>query len=121
MIFSGYETAEAPDAAFLVLDLSITNNDRSASILPPLKLIDAQGREYDESDKGILMPGRFDTLKKLNPGVSSRGYVVFDAPQGAYLLKVPGGFESSQYALIGLPPPAPRGDQSRHSEGDSPQ
>jgi len=117
MIDSGFGSLETPDAAFLVLNLSVTNNDRTASTLPPPHLIDLQGREYDESDKGVLMPGRFDVLKKLNPSVSSRGYVVFDAPRVAYLLKVSGGFESKEYALIALPIPPQRGNESVRPEG----
>src|SRR5689334_6541312 len=48
-ISSGVGSYEVPDAAFLVVDLSIRNDDRTASVLPPLKLVDAQGREYIES------------------------------------------------------------------------
>ncbi len=82
-IVSGFETLERPDAAFLIVDLVATNNDRTSSTLPPFKLVDAQGREYDESSKGSLLNGAFDLLKQLNPGVSSRGFVVFDAPHPA--------------------------------------
>lgn len=98
-----YRSLQSPDAAFLVVDLAVRNNDRTASVLPTLHLVDAQGREYDESSKGSLMQGSFDTLKTLNPGVSSRGYVVFDAPHGKYVLKLSGGLESVEYALVDLP------------------
>jgi Domain of unknown function (DUF4352) len=98
-------TAEIPDAEFLVVDLYMRNNDRTASTAPPLKLVDAQGREYDESSKGTFMPGALDVLKKLNPQVSSRGYAVFDAPRGKYALLVSGGFESGEHALVDLSPP----------------
>jgi Domain of unknown function (DUF4352) len=96
------DTVETPDAEFLVIDLSIRNNDRTASTLPPFKLMDAQGREYDESDKGTFMQGAFDLFKKLNPGVSSRGYLVFDVPHGEYALKASGGFESGESTLVDL-------------------
>ncbi|GAC1432244.1 MAG: hypothetical protein NVS1B11_10560 [Terriglobales bacterium] len=77
-------TAEYPDARFLLVDSAIRNNDKTASSLPPLKLVDGQDREYEESSKGILMDNSFGLLKSLNPGVSSRGYVVFDVPPGKY-------------------------------------
>jgi hypothetical protein len=67
-----------------------------------LKLVDSQGREFDESSKGIFLNGAFGALKKLNPGVSSRGLVVFDVPSGEYTLKVSGGIESGDSALIVL-------------------
>lgn len=85
---------------FFVVDLLVRNNDRTASTLPPLKLVDTQGREYDESS--TLMPGSFSPFKKLNPTVSSQGYVVFDAPRGTYKLKLSGGYESGETALINL-------------------
>jgi hypothetical protein len=84
------------------VDLAIRNNDKSASVLAPVKLIDTEGREYDESSKGIFLDNSFGLLKKMNPGVSSRGYVVFDVPRGKYALKVSGGYTSGQSALIDL-------------------
>ncbi len=112
--------AERPDAEFLVVDLYVRNNDRTASTLQPLKLIDAQGREYDESSKGTFMPRAFDMLKQLNPGVSSRGYAVFDAPPGRYLLRVSGGFESSEDALIDLSAPASGGRATTDQSSSDP-
>lgn len=104
---------KAPDAKFLVVDLSISNHDRTSSTFPLPKLIDAQGREYDETSEAALMPGAFDPLKQLNPGVSSRGYVIFDVPQGNYSLRVSGGFESSEYGTIDL---ADAHDQAQSDE-----
>jgi hypothetical protein len=85
------------------VDLAIRNNDKSASTLPPMKLLDVAGREYDESSKGIFVERSFGMLKSLNPGVSSRGYVVFDVPPGKYVLKLSGGYTSGENALVELP------------------
>jgi len=101
-LYSGYDHFERPDAAFLLVDLWIRNDDRTASTLPPFKLLDAQGREYEESSKALLMEGSFDPLKDLNPSVSSHGYAVFDVPQGEYALEVSGGFKSQESALVEL-------------------
>jgi hypothetical protein len=95
-------TRQYPDASFLVVNLGIRNNDRTASVLPPLKLVDAQGREYEESSKGIFLQKSFGMLKSVNPGVTSDGDVVFDVPQGQYMLKVSGGFGSGDIVLIDL-------------------
>jgi len=65
--------------------------------------VDAAGREYDESSKGIFLDDSFGMLKNLNPGVTSRGNVVFDVPRGKYELKVAGGFTSGKSELIDLP------------------
>jgi Domain of unknown function (DUF4352)/zinc-ribbon domain len=91
-----------PDAKFLVVDLAVRNNDKTASVLAPLKLVDAEGREYDESSKGIFLDNSFGMLKSVNPGVTSSGYIAFDVPPGNYALKVSGGFTSGQNELIDL-------------------
>ena len=93
---------QTPDATFLVVDLAIRNNDKTASTLPPLKLVDAEGREHDESDKRWAQENNSGPLKSLNPTVVSRGYAVFDVPKGEYSLKVSGGFSSGAEGLIQL-------------------
>ena len=96
-------SGEAADASFLVIDMSIINNDTTASTLPPMKLVDAQGREYDEAGAGMFLDRSFGILKDVNPGVTSRGRVAFDVPRGEqYKLKVSGGFQSDAHAAIDL-------------------
>ena len=92
-----------PDAIFLVINLAARNNDKTASVVPPLKLVDDEGREYDESSKAVFMEGSFGLLKSLNPGVTGSGYVVFDVPRGKYALKLSGGYTSGKYELVDLP------------------
>ena len=93
---------ETPDSNFLIVDLTLTNNDNSPSVLPPLKLMDAGGREFETTSKGMLLEGYFGPLKTVNPGVTTRGSVAFDVPQGKYYLVVSGGMTSSQSAKIEL-------------------
>jgi hypothetical protein len=93
---------ETPDAKFLLVELTIRNNDRTSSTLPPLKLIDSEQREYDESSKGAFLEGSFGLLKSVNPGVTASGTVVFDVPAGTYWLVAPGGFGSNETATIRL-------------------
>jgi hypothetical protein len=95
-------TRERPDAKFLLIDVTIRNNDRTSSTLGPLKLVDGEHREYDESSKGAFIEGSFGLLKAVNPGVTSSGTVVFDVPPGHYSLLVPGGFGSGKTATIDL-------------------
>ncbi len=96
-------TYEQPDAAFLVINLSARNEDRSESVLPPVKLIDASGREFSQSSAGALSDGFFSPLKSLNPGVGSRANVVFDVPPGQYRIRLSGGHLSRDSALVLLP------------------
>ena len=101
---SDFGSVEQPDAAYLVVDLTIRNDDRTASTRPPMKLIDTQGREFSESSKEYILDREIDDLKELNPGVSTRGYILFDVPpEGKYQLEVSGGFESDEYRFIDIP------------------
>lgn len=94
---------QAPNAAFVAVEVSVTNGDRSASMVPPFHLIDEAGAEYDESGTKIFLPGAIGLLENLNPGVSKRGWLLFDAPQAhAYKLKVSGGYTSGDAALVPL-------------------
>ena len=103
-VASDFGSIEQPDAAYLIVDMTIRNDDRSQSTRPPMKLIDEQGREFSESSKSFEISSSISNIKELNPGVSSRGLILFDAPpQGKYMLKVSGGFESDEHKFIDMP------------------
>lgn len=101
MPFLGSEyMVERPDAQFLVLDISARNDDKTASTLPPIKLVNDAGQVFSESSAGAMQQGFFGPLKELNPGVTSRGLVAFDVPQGTYQVLLPGGFSSDETAKV---------------------
>jgi hypothetical protein len=90
------------DAKFLIIALTARNNDKTASVLPPVKLVDAQGREFEESEKGMMLEHSFGPLKSLNPTVESTGVIVFDVPPGKYWVVLSGGFASGDTVKIEL-------------------
>jgi len=93
-----------PNAKFFVVELIVRNDDKKERSVPSFKLIDENGAEYGTTSSLSLKDslGIFDSL---NPGVQQRGRIVFDAPpHHTYLLKVSGGFWSSEDALIRLTP-----------------
>ena len=91
----------------MVIDITVQNNDKSSSTLPPLHLVDTEGRKYDASSKPMYQAKFFGPLEELNPGVSKRGYVAFDVPpKRRYTLQLGGGFESGESALVALTPHA---------------
>jgi hypothetical protein len=107
------------NASFLIVDITAENADQSASTLPPLHLMDSDGREYDQSAAGMMSDGFFSSLQKLNPGVAKRGYVAFDVPPNReYTLIVSGGFRSTERARVKLAPPD--GPQVKSSEPSTP-
>lgn len=93
---------ETADAKFLIVSMTVRNNDKTSSTLPPVKLVDAQGREFDESSKGMMFENTFGPIKQLNLTVPSTGIVLFDVPQGKYWAVVSGGLTSGQSAKVEL-------------------
>jgi hypothetical protein len=84
-----------------VINLTVRNDDTTSSTRPVVKLVDGAGREFSETD--TWSDAQLSQLQQLNPGVSKRGYIYFDAPSGRYQLKVSGGYESGKDALVDLP------------------
>lgn len=96
---------DKPDAMFLFVSLSIQNNDKEARSIPPFKLIDEAGAEYETTSKGWAVKGVIGALDSLNPGVKKQGIILFDVPQNhKYKLKVSGGYWSGNSALITISP-----------------
>ena len=100
---SPLETREAPNAAYMVVDLSIRNDDRTEANRPQFKLVDSENNEFSESPESQRLSDSISTSDALNPGVTTRGRILFDVPPGrSYKLKVSGGDQSDKYALIDL-------------------
>lgn len=96
---------QKPDAMFLLVELTVKNNDKKPRSIPPFKLIDENGAEYETSSKSFAMKGSIDVLDSLNPSVQKQGYIVFDIPiNHQYKLKVSGGYWSSEDTFIELSP-----------------
>ncbi len=98
---------EKPDGKFVVVFLTVQNNDTTASALPSPILKDGEGREH--SSKLVFGSGLPDedlTIKTLNPGVSKRGYFIFDIPRDAHDLDLQlilsGGHQSGERAAVNL-------------------
>lgn len=97
----------SPNASYLFVELTVRNDDKKARMVPPLKLIDENGAEYDASAHGWAVKGAIGILESLNPSVSKQGFVVFDVPRDrSYKLKLSGGFWSTQDAYVKLSPKA---------------
>ena len=94
---------ESPDAAFLVIVLSVTNNDNTSSNIPPFQLIDSRGAEYDTSSKSWRLKRSIRALESLNPGVTKKGVILFDIPKRTdYKLKLSGGYLSGESKVVDI-------------------
>lgn len=92
---------------FKVLYIVATNNQKDEVTLDAnsYKLIDDQGREYSHSIEGGTQLQMSDRptlfLKNINPGITTGGYVAYDVPKGAKIVKLQfrGGFSGSKSEL----------------------
>uniref|UniRef100_A0A6M3J1D6 Uncharacterized protein n=1 Tax=viral metagenome TaxID=1070528 RepID=A0A6M3J1D6_9ZZZZ len=96
---------DKPDAMFLFIDLTIRNDDKKARSIPPFKLVDENGAEYETTSKGWAVEGSIGVLASLNPGVEKKGTIVFDVPQShSYKLNLSGGYWSGEDAFVTIAP-----------------
>jgi hypothetical protein len=94
---------------FKIVKVTLTNNQKDAITIDAnaFKLIDDQKREFSNSSEAQLAlessSDKKDSffLKKLNPGLSATGYVVFDAPKDAkgFILEARGGMTGKKIQL----------------------
>jgi hypothetical protein len=103
LLGNGSSEMGRPDAAFAVIYLMMQNDDQSSSIIPPLRLVDSDGNEYEPTSKAVLQKDALDLVNQLHAHAFASGSVIFDVSQGrTYFLKVSGGMMSGKEALIDL-------------------
>jgi len=78
---------EKADGIFLILDVEVSNTGKSAQYLMDsfVKLVDEQGREFSPSTSAAfyLKPqGSALMFDQINPGITKKGKIVYDVPQG---------------------------------------
>lgn len=96
---------QRPNAMFLFVEVTVRNDDKKARMVPPFKLIDENGAEYEASSNGWAVEGSIGVIESLNPSVSKQGSVVFDVPKDhTYRLKLSGGYWSTEDAYVQLTP-----------------
>lgn len=101
----GGSYSKEADASYLVVRLSIKNNDTQPRRIPTLILVDEKGSQYAINTEATfyLKSDKLDLIKPLNPGVLSAGGIVFDIPKDKkYSLVVPGEPGSKKTDLIKL-------------------
>jgi hypothetical protein len=76
-----------PQRRFLVIHLSVTNSGGEVSGVPRMRIEDARGT-FEELADGRGVPDWFGGFRLVQPAETETGAVVFDAPLGAYRLRV---------------------------------
>ncbi len=94
-----------PQHRFLLVTASVTNNGPEDLTAPLLAVIDKDGRETLELDKGEGVAQWMGLLRRVRSTQTDTGVLLFDVPPGDYKLRVSSGgdVDHEQTALIHLP------------------
>ena len=82
------EKPRLPQKRFLILKVNVTNSGGMDSTVPALTLEGANGETFAEQTDGEGVTDWLPILRRLSPAETLEGHVLFDAPQGAYRLRV---------------------------------
>ncbi len=77
-----------PQNHFLSVRISVTNAGSTTSGIPPLTILDSHGTAYPELDDAKGLPEWLGYIRTVKEAETLHGRVLFDAPTGAYRLKV---------------------------------
>lgn len=80
--------SRVPSQQFLVLKLAVANKDSATAEIASLRLVAANGQEYEELADGSGLPDWLGLVRSLSPRESRQGTVLFDAPRAVYTLKL---------------------------------
>jgi hypothetical protein len=99
-------SVRVPTRQFLVLRLAVTNKGADGQEVASLRLLAPDGTEFEELADGSSTPEWFGLVRRLNPGESRQGNVLFDAPKAVYQLKLTQHTmdgEEANVALVEIP------------------
>jgi len=91
------------DARYLLVKITVKNNDTKARQVEDLKIYDENGSEYESSSDSIYLGDKNFFLQSLNPSVKKSGILLYDVPPNHhYKLKATGGYFSSEEVEVQL-------------------
>jgi hypothetical protein len=94
-----------PQHRFLAVQLMATNGGSAVCGVPMLSLVNESGKSYEELSDGEGLEDWLGYLRTLKPGETIQGRVLFDAPLGAYNLRLvnDADLEDQRSALVDIP------------------
>lgn len=99
-------TGKPPKERYLLVKLTATNGSGSPGAIPSFTIVSARGESYTEVTEGVQdVPNHLGVIRRIEPAQTEEGWVVFDAPVGAYQLMISDNGEpgSEKYARVDLP------------------
>lgn len=94
-----------PQNKFLLIHTTITNSGGQRTSVPLLKLVNANGEEFKESEQGDGVKRWLGLLRELAPAETMEGYIVFDVPAANYKLRISenSDLEKQRLAFVEIP------------------
>jgi hypothetical protein len=80
--------ARIPRNRFYIVQVAVSNSSNSDLSIPPMTLVDDAGKTYPELVDGSGVTHWLGVVRKVSPGETERGSVVFDAPASHYKLQL---------------------------------
>jgi hypothetical protein len=100
----GFQT-RTPANRFLQLSLSLTNGGGAEDSVPRLSIEGSNGQIYQELSDVTGVSNWLGVLRTVKPAETLQGRILFDAPLGAYKLRLPEGGETGyeKYVWVNIP------------------
>jgi hypothetical protein len=90
-----------PRDRFFTVRVSALNSGGADAVVPSLELVDDDGNSYPESPDGTGVDGWIGLSRKVSPGQSEQGTIIFDVPPKHYRLRV--ADENDNFMYIDIP------------------
>lgn len=99
-------TGRPPKNRYLFVRVSATNGGGTTTGMPAFSIVNAKDESFSEMTEGVQdVPDYLGVLRTVQPAQTEQGWVIFDAPVGAYKLMISDSGEpgSEKYARVDLP------------------
>ncbi|MEO7650876.1 MAG: hypothetical protein ABIZ80_10455 [Bryobacteraceae bacterium] len=91
-------SAHLPVNRYLAVKLTIVNSGSTEALVPAFRLLDSDGKAYEEVQDGQGFPGWIGYLRKVKPADTLDGVVLFDVIPHSYDLGI--DEDSGQVSLV---------------------
>ena len=96
--------ARRPKAGFLLIRVSVTSGAGQSVSLPFLRLASSDGEEIGEVEDASAQPNWLGVLRRVEPGGTETGWIVFDTAPGVYGLRLTDGvLDDEKTAMVRIP------------------
>ncbi|HVW87773.1 MAG TPA: DUF4352 domain-containing protein [Bryobacteraceae bacterium] len=91
-----------PQNRFYVVQISVFNGGNTEAVIPGMTLLDDAGQAYEELTDGTGVPHWLGVARRVGPGQTEQGNIVFDAPASHFKLRLTDDTDESD-VFVDLP------------------